>query len=410
MSLNRKHWFAVLGTAAAALAVVGCGEAAEEGSPPIMIDPTQVVKFQADASLQDVQDVAPSTTGEVWVLQREAAPHLFIYSEEGRLQDSFGMSGPARTQMTNPFWLVPTGDSPRPMAVWDVGNRRLVVYAANGRLMATPEVQRSRSNVYRDIERESFGRPLSMARFGDGYLLMDHPNGLSVTADYLKSELIVLDDGGGAGQELLDFGREFSDGITALGRYAMYLVPIPLWTTCSSEEIVVFDPFTSRLRWYGTDGTELASDSVPLRSREMTEEDQRTFAWHRAELAWHKQTLRDLDTTVIERSVDDHVLKHWNQYPETTPYAVDIMCQEGRQVWLQEFSMDWSPLGLSAIWSVYEPGKADLVRVQFPETFRPLRIWNDRVFGVSTDEAGNQRAAYVLIPDLTVQATPATPE
>jgi hypothetical protein len=118
MSLNRKHWFAVLGTAAAALAVVGCGEAAEEGSPPIMIDPTQVVKFQADASLQDVQDVAPSTTGEVWVLQREAAPHLFIYSEEGRLQDSFGMSGPARTQMSNPFWLVPTGDSPRPMAVW----------------------------------------------------------------------------------------------------------------------------------------------------------------------------------------------------------------------------------------------------------------------------------------------------
>ena len=83
MSLNRKHWFAVLGTAAAALAVVGCGEAAEEGSPPIMIDPTQVVKFQADASLQDVQDVAPSTTGEVWVLQREAAPHLFLVSING---------------------------------------------------------------------------------------------------------------------------------------------------------------------------------------------------------------------------------------------------------------------------------------------------------------------------------------
>jgi hypothetical protein len=410
MSLNRKHWHLALIGAGGVLMVVGCGKSAEEEPPAVTIDPAQVVTLQADASLQQVQDVAPSGNGEIWVLQREVAPHVFIYSEDGHLQDSFGMSGPALTQLSNPFWLVPTGDARRPMAVWDVGNRRIAVYSPDARLVASHEVQRSRSNIYRDIEQESFGKPLFMSRFGDGYVLMDHPRGLSSTIDYLRSELLLIGANGGSGKEFIDFGREFSAGIAALGNYVLYLVPIPLWTTCSIQELVLFDPFASWLRWYGPDGSELASDSVPLRSREMTEEDQRAFAWHRAELAWRRQTLRELDTAVIERSVDDHVLKHWNQYPEMTPYAVGIMCGADRQVWLQEFSMASSPLGLSAVWSVYQPGRDDLIRVRFPETFRPIRLSDGRIFGVSTNESGAQMGAYVPIPDLSTTATPATPE
>jgi hypothetical protein len=409
MRLNRKHWLLTPVVTGVPLIILGCAESVEEGSPAVTVDPAQLVILQADASLQDVQDVAPSVTGEIWVLQREAAPHVFIYSEDGRLLDSFGMSGPARTQLSNPFWLIPTGDSQRPMAVWDVGNRRFTVYTEDARFVASPDVQRSRSNIYRDIQQESFGRPLLMARFGDGYVLMDHPNGLSSTVDYLRSELLLIGANGGAGQDFLDFRQEFSDGIAALGQYVLYLSPIPLWTTCSARELVLFDPFASRLRWYGPDGSELASDSVPLRSREMTEDDQRAFASHRAELAWRKQTLRDLDTAVIERSVDDHVLKHWNQYPATTPYAVSIMCGSGRQVWLQEFSTASGPLGLSDVWSVYEPGRDSLIRVQFPESFEPMRIANGRIFGVSTDGTGVQTGAYVPIPDLSTTAPPATP-
>ena len=408
MNLNYRCWHVTL-VVAAGLMVVGCGKSAEEEPAAVTIDPAQVVTLQADASLQQVQDVAASTNGEIWVLQREAAPHVFIYSDEGRLQDSFGMSGPAMTQLSNPFWLVPTGDSRRPMAVWDVGNRRIALYSPDARLVASYEVERSRANIYRDIEQESFGSPLFMARFGDGYVLMDHPRGLSSTVDYLRSELLLIGPGGGAGKEFLDFGREFATGIASLGNYVLYLSPIPLWTTCSTQELVLFDPFASRLRWYGPDGSELASDSVPLRSREMTEEDLRAFAWHRAELAWRKQTLRELDTAVIERSVDDHVLKHWNQYPEMTPYAVGIMCVAGRQVWLQEFSAATSPLGLSSIWSVYEPGQDSLIRVQFPESFRPMRISNGRILGVNT-ESGLQTAAYVPLPELSRTTTPATPE
>ncbi len=410
MSVNRARWLFGLGVSALALIGINCGEAAQEEAAGVIVGPADVVVLQADASLQQVQDVAPAGNGQIWVLQREAAPHVFIYSEDGRLVDSFGMSGPARTQFSNPFWLVPTGDSQRPMAIWDVGNRKLAVYTRDGRIMASPEVQRSRSNIYRDIEAESFGSPLYMARFGDGYVLMDNPGGLSTTVDYLRSELLLIPENGGPGEEFLDFRREFSDGIADLGRYVLYLAPIPLWTTCSSEELVLFDPFASRLRWYGPDGSELASDSVPLQSREMTEDDQRAFAWHRAELAWRKQTLRELDTAVIERSVDDHVLKHWNQYPEMTPYAVGMMCGEGRQVWLQEFSMRSSPLGLSAVWSVYEPGNAALTRVQLPDTFRALRIADGRIFGVSTEQSGMPAGAYVPIPDLTATASPTTPQ
>ncbi|UCG88201.1 MAG: hypothetical protein JSW71_06560 [Gemmatimonadota bacterium] len=388
----------------AAALTLACGD--EIMIPTVTIDPAAITTLQADAALQQVQDVAVDESGQYWVLQREESPHVLLYSAEGQLLNAFGMSGPARTQLSRTFWLVPTGDASRPMGVWDVGNSKLALYGPTGNLVMPYAVDRSRRDVYRDIDKESYGRPVDLARFGDGYLLQDHPDGLSRTGDYLRAQLLLLHSDGQRKALLMDFEEEFAAGRDALGEYAELLVPIPLWTTCESGELVLFDPFASRLRWFGPDGGELASDTVPLVTRDLTDDDINSYLFHTFEHRWYKQTTRDLDTAVIERSIEEFMLSHFLELAETRPYTVGIMCGSNRQVWLQQFSVADNPLGYSNGWVVHEPSQTELRRVQFPASFRPLRIAGDRILGAHTDEQGVQTGAWVPIPDLSAAELP----
>jgi hypothetical protein len=396
MNFGRSLW---LTTPLAAALILACGEG-DIPIPTVTIDPTAITTLQADGALQQVQDVAVDESGQFWVLQRDESPHVFLYSAVGRLLDSFGMSGPARTQLSLPFWLVVTGDASQPVGVWDVGNSKLMLYGPSGNLVMPYAVDRSRRDVYRDIDKESYGRPLEMARFGDGYVLQDHPDGLSRTGDYLRSQLLRLRSDGQRMAVLMDFEEEFAAGRSALGEYAELLVPIPLWTTCASGELVLFDPFASRLRWFGPDAAELAGDTVPLRTRGLTDDDINGYLFHTFEHRWYKQTTRDLDTAVIERSIDEFMINRFLELSHVRPYAVGIMCGAERQVWLQQFSVADNPLGYANSWVVHEPQQTELVRVSFPASFRPLRLAGDRILGVHTDEQGIQTGAWVPIPNL----------
>jgi hypothetical protein len=390
-----------LGASLAAGLTLACGEG-DIQIPTIAIDPGAITALQADTALQQVQDIAVDGSGQYWVLQRDGDPHVFLYSMEGQLLDQFGFSGPARTQLSLPLWLVQTGNANRPIGVWDVGNSKLMLYGPRGNLVMAFAVDRSRRDVYRDIDKESYGRPLYIRSFGDGYVLQDHPEGLSRTGDYLRSQLLRLYIDGQRHGVLMDFEEEFAGGRASLGEYAELLVPIPLWTTCQSGELVIFDPFASRLRWFEPDGSELASDTVPLRTRDITDDDINRYLFHTFEHRWYKQTTRDLDTAVIERSIEEFMLSHFLELAETRPYAVGIMCGSDRQVWLQQFSTADNPLGYSDGWIVHEPQQTDLLRVEFPHSFRPLRIVGDRILGVHSDEQGNQTGAWTPIPDLTI--------
>jgi len=389
---------------------VGLAVACGEGEPPmptVTIDPGQITTLQADAALQQVQDVAVDESGQFWVLQRDQSPHVFLYSAGGQLLDLFGEHGPARIQLSMPFWLVNTREEGQAMAVWDVGNHKLMFYGPNGRLEQAHQVDRSSRDVYRDIDVESYGRPLDLQRFGDGFLLLDHVEGLSRTIDYLRSQLIVLNRFGQKIDTLVDFKREYSEGIESL-ELAELLVPIPLWTTCESGALVLFDPFASRLHWYGPDGIERSSDSVLLRSGELEQDDIDGYLFHTFEQRWNKQTTRELDTAVIERSIELFMLNRFLELSPQTPYATGIMCGADQQVWLQEFVVEDNPLGYANSWIIHEPQQTEHLRVEFPASFRPLRIVGGRVLGVSTDARGIQTGAWVPVPDLSTATLPAS--
>ncbi len=389
--------------------LAACGGEQEEPGTTIVIDAAQLVKFPADASLVQIQHVATAATGEIWVLQRTAEPHVLIYSSEGALLNSFGPTGPALRQMSNPLWLLPGYYAGQPMSVWDAGNRRVIKFGEDANPVDQHPVQRSRAAVYAPIEEHSYGRPLQMARFGEGYLLEDHPTDLATTGDYLRSKLLQLDAIGNRVTYLMDFGNEFSDGIRTLGQFADLLVPIPLWTTCSAEEFVLFNPFAGTVQFFGLDGTMLASDSVPVERRRVTEDDQRRYLKREMELRWlDEHPGEPMDPTVIENSIDYFLLHYLNRFTEYGPAAVDMMCGADRQVWLDEFSTVDHALGYGHRWVVHKPGQTEILRVQFPAGFRPWEVSQEgRVLGAYQDGSGSPVVAYVELPPL--EPTPGNP-
>jgi len=379
--------------------LVGCAGEQEEAGTTVTIDAAALVRFPAEASLQQIQHVATAPSGEVWVLQRIGDPHLFKFSADGELLSSFAVTGRGLRQLSNPLWLMPSDDARRPMQVWDAGNRRVVTYAQDGSVADQHAVERSDGNVFAGIENHSYGQPLKMERFGAGYLLLDHPDDLATTGDYLHSELLQLDAAGIRVRRLMDFDRELSSGIASLGRYADLLVPIPLWTTCPVGELVLLDPFSSQLRFYDADGTILATDSVPAVRRPITEEDHQRYLHGEFVQRWQEQRPdQPADSAVIERSIEDFLLHYWNRLSELGPPAVQILCAQDRQVWLQEFSTADNPLGYGTRWLVHSQGRIEPLRVKFPNGFQPWEIADGRALGVLTDVDGGSVVAYVALP------------
>ena len=394
---NRLHLSAVF-CCILATTVIACAGEVEDPDYTHVITQAEVVRFHADGSLSDIQDVGVAVSGDVWALQRSSTPHLFVFSAEGDLHDSFGTTGSDRNQLRNPYALLPTDDARSPMAVWDAGNRRISVFSSIGRASVV-QVSRSRGQVYAEIENHSYGKPLEMARFGDNYLLMDHSNGLSVTTDYLRSELLRLGQSGELIDTIVDFEREFADSLATLGRDVNFLAPIPLWATCADGEMALLDPFTRTLFWYGTDGNVVGTEALLIPVEEITEDDQRTFWQQRFETLWEKEQVGEPDSTIIANSVDNYMLRHLDQLSTTAPPAVAMMCAGAREVWLQEFSTADHPLGLGTRWLVHTPQTVDRVYVQFPADFRPLRIVDGKVYGVVSVGEDVEVVAYITLPE-----------
>lgn len=398
MKPNSRLRLPFVAVSAVSATVIACAGEVEELGYTHVIDPSEVERFDANESLESIQDVAVAVSGEVWALQRTNEPHLFVYSADGDLHDSFAATGSGRNQLRNPYGLLPTDDSQFPMAVWDAGNRRVSQFNPYGRASVV-QVYRSRGQVYAEIESHSYGAPLDMARLGENYILMDHSNGLHVTADYLRSELLRLGPRGELVDTLVDFEAEFADSIAEMGSEVNYLAPIPVWASCPDGELVVLNPFTRTLRWYDTDGNVARREELSIPAREVSEADQETFLLRRFDLQWRETRADEPDTTVLENSVEDFMLRHWDQFSETAPPAVAMICAAGHEVWLQEFDTEDHALGLGSRWLVHNPESTDLVYVQFPKGFRPKTIVDGTVYGVVESDEGTDVVARITLPE-----------
>ncbi len=375
---------------------VACASESEDLGTVFSVDPQSMVTLDAGSEFQGVQDIAVDVTGVIWALQKHNTPYVLRFSDQGELLNSFGLAGSARGQLSDPWSLLPTGNNSRPMQVWDTGNQRLVTFLGDGRFGDTRRIRRSRGMVSRDVGDHMSGQPLKLASFGDGYLLLDHPGGVGTAADFLESQLLRLDAAGAIVDTFLNFDREFSDGRTALGQQDM-LTPIPLWSVCSSGDLVLFDPFAHELRWYGLDGAITSRDSVSLPSDPITEEDRQTYLRYEFELRARAQVDGDPDSALVERSLERFLTYSGYRLSETAAPAVNIICDSTGRVWLEQFSTADHPLGYGRRWVVYRPETSDQVVVEFPEGFRALLIMGGKAVG-SHRAAGQESVAMVTLP------------
>ena len=200
----------------------------------------------------------------------------------------------------------------------------------------------------------------------------------------------------------MDFGNEYSAGISGLGQFADLLVPIPLWSTCSAGEMVVVDPFSGYVQFIDSQETVIATDSVSMFTRELTEDDHRAYLNREMLLQWaERRPGEPVDRTIIENSIDNFLLHYWNRFPEVGPAAVKALCGADRQLFLQQFNTADHPLGYGTRWLVHEPGQTEIMRVQFPAGFVPWQLLPDgRVLGAYLANESAPVVAYIDLPPL----------
>lgn len=387
---DRTRLYALLLTVSSTLAACGDSDAAGSGSEARLIDLPAAQRFEEDPTLHDVRGLAVGPGGDLWVLAG-LEPFVRRYDAEGRLALRAGRRGDGPGEFRNPWGLVPTGDASHPVAVWDVGTRRVTRLDQEGEPGPDRPLALSRSGTVRgDIQSITYGEAYKVRPYGEGYLVQDEPAGVSHAADYLMSDLLVVDSAGAVRDTLVRFSRTMRDFAREL-RAARMLVPIPLWTTCPDGEAVVLDPFRHRLTWYGPGGDSLRAAALPADGRPITNDDVRRYLRRVLE-----QEARDVDIPpeVLENRLEEIVSQARDAFGTEAPPAVDLLCDADGRLWIERFSTADHPLGYGRTWLVLDDGTR-VRRVRFPAGFRPRVIGPDRGVGVLTDSLDVQHVASV---------------
>lgn len=376
--------------AAGLLAAVACGPpGAEGGGPADVAELGQVVPFGADELLHDVRDVTVDGAGRVWVLAG-VEPFLRTYSPEGALVRRFGRQGRGPGEVQNPWSLFVTDDAAAPVGVWDVGNRRLVTYSADGEPVATHAVDVASGTVRADIRDIAYGSVSALRSWGGSLLLQDEPRGAIEPAALLGARLVKLDRAGKPQATVVDFGERHRRESTGLGM-ASALVPVPLWAVCPRSRLVVLDPFAPALQWLDGEGRAQANQALPIPPRRLGDGDIHRYLTHVVGLETRGVAV---PPDVVARRVDQIARAQRHRFPRNAPPAVSLLCDPRGHVWLQLFSSADHPLGYGREWLVVDPGGATR-RVRFPPGFQPRAFARGMAVGVQTDSLDVQRIAAV---------------
>lgn len=371
---------------------IGCRAQTHGTSSDEMLEVRAVNLFETDSIMHDVRDVQVASNGDVWVLTGQE-PFVYRFGSDGRLLRRFGERGRGPTEFFNPYALLMIEDrAATSVTVWDPGNRKLVMFDESGNLTASRHWDpRSAAFVRADIREISYGEPFELARLGGMYVVADYGRGINRTSDYLFAQLLFVDSLGAVIDTLVDF--KGARGVFASGRLPGELVDIPLWASCSPEQMAIFEPFGPTVRWVDGTGEVRLVDTLELARRRLTDADIRAYVRFTGTRELRGTTY---DTSDVSRRIDKIITQNRNAFGETAPLVVRMLCDGAGRVWLQRFSTADDPIGYGHKWIVMSPDGSSL-RVRFPPEFAPWQITGRRVIGVQTDAMGIERIASTTL-------------
>ena len=387
------HMIRVITTVLAVALTAGACTGAEKKSPDNetgLVADTVATLFEGDSASSDIVDVAVDAKGDIWSLSTRP-PFIRRYDAAGRLRDTLGRAGTGPGELRNPWSLIATGDSLRPVSVWDFGARRIVA-VGRGSVEATSVAVRDYHGLVRgDIREISFGRQITMRRLGRGFVLHVNNGPMLQTSAQWQSMLVRIDSTGAMVDTIVDFRTIGGAGQPT----KVALTPIPLWTTCGDSSVVVLDPLASRMRWHDASGTILKTVALDSARRNLTEDELRAFLRHLIgrEGRGHAISMAPADLDAI---IARELAQGRERYGTTAPPAVAMLCDDTGRVWVETFSTADHPLGYGRSWRVHGMSESTATSVvTFPPQFIPWSLAGGRAVGVVTDSLDVQRVATV---------------
>jgi hypothetical protein len=335
---------------------------------------------ERNETLVNVRAMAVDAGGDIWLVA-EMAPFVHRYGADGRHVGSFGRAGAGPGELRYPQGIFFEDAGVR---IWDQGNRRLIDFTAEGEFTGwSHRLETGTAPVMADLELVSFARGRIVQSWNEGYLMQEPTSMVGSARGVTEAVLLVLDRSGTPLDTLVDFRRLSGAAAADLGS-GQHLIPIPLWTTCSSGEAVLFDPYAGHLRWFAFPGSSVAEEWLEPPSRPLEEDEMRR--WAENTLA---RELRSDNVQIAEaesRRIIDQVLSdRRDDIGTVAPWVVNLLCDPDGRLWFQEFDTSDDSRGFGRHWIVYERGSS-MQRVRLPARFQPHVIGDSLMYGILRDE------------------------
>lgn len=381
-----------LGALALLLVISACGADVPDSERMSyeIVSEEEIVIWSVDEDLADVRDM--SVVGDnVFVLANMGAP-VHHYDVNGRKISEIAQRGEGPSDIRNPWGLVTVESaSALRLAVWDIGARQIKGFAVqSGEFQGRIDVDVPGGMVRGDVREFVSDPPRRLAPFGRGFVLLDHPRGLTIPPDLLTARLLRLDS---TGTESGELWRAEPSGFPEDIQRAFFMTPGPVWASCSSRELVLHDPSTMTVEWYGSDDTTTGGISVADWRRPIEEGDVYSVLGD-----WLRREIRDTDGRVdevaLEELLDEYVQEAAAQFPENSPMVSSIVCDRNGRTLVERFDASEEPLGRSGDWYAMSKEEGVYKKIELPSRFRPMTIGDGHLWGIVHDEYGVERIGH----------------
>lgn len=326
----------------------------------------ELLQMEPTVEFLDIRSTV-SVPGGTWVLDSDEPYLTFIADDAAGTVTRFGPEGDGPGELRQPVAMQATATG---LDVWDVGREEVVSFDQTGHVLAIRRLSSERGGWIRpDMAEVSYLDPWRVRRLADHVVYARFPEGLTHPGEAASGALVASIDELGLGETIVEYRGLVPTGRDAQSQFAA----VPLWDACD-DQLVVWDPRRSEVRWHDARGQDLATIPVEIQSPPITEDGVVRFLRHMARL----EIGPDFESAGIDFSAMAADLK--SDFGERGPAITDVRCAAPDVAWLQLFDMSEDPLGHGSTW-IRVGGDTPPEAVVFPEHFRPIEFGIDVLLG-----------------------------
>jgi hypothetical protein len=385
-ALDRSKWLRAAGTIT--IAVLSACQGKDRQSASTVIGPDALTVIGEDSLATAYIDVADLGGAVAYLSSTE--PFVTIIGKNGHVSRQFGVPGEGPGDFRNPTSIDAQADT---LYIWEVRLGAASMYDTLGQYLGRRRADANFGGVAPTTRMDYAGRPGLYRRFDSIAVTPAYPNGVSLPGEQRSYSLLAVNNLGAVLDTVWASSLPASANAQVQGQ-PMHLVPIPLWARCSNTRLVVYDPVVSISTLRAPEGGEIRQVESRANAVQISAEDlQRyvAFHFHRLYMTAHLPEPSSMAEAVTEMVQQGRIK---GAYPSGFAGYTSILCDRHEHVWLDEFSLEDSPLGYSRTWVVLS-GASGKRTVTLPEGFRLMLLSGNRGYGILLDSTSAESPAWI---------------